>query len=76
MVIEPYIIYKTIYNYLFLDKEFLYFWYKYANNKGAIYMSSVSLVSLWQPLYPFIIFIIYLACIFLLELLDPGNHKP
>ena len=75
IVIEPYIIYKTIYNYSFLDKEFLYSQYKYANDKGAIYASSVSLVSLQRPLYPLIIFIIYLVYIFLLELLDLGNYK-
>ena len=72
IVIEPYIIYKTI---SFLDKKFLYFQYKYANNKRAIFMSSISLVSLQRPLYPFIVFIIYLVYIFLLELLDLGNYK-
>jgi len=46
VVIEPYIIYKAIYNYFFLDKEFLHFWYIYTNNKGAIYSTSVFLVSL------------------------------
>ena len=75
IVIEPYIIYKTIYNYSFLDKQFLYSQYKDANNKGAIYASSVSLISLQQPLYPLIIFIIFLVYIFLLELLDLGDFK-
>ena len=37
--------------------------------------SSVSLVSLQQPLYPLIILIIYLVYIFLLKLLDLGNLK-
>jgi len=46
VVIEPYIVYKAIYNYFFLNKEFLHSWYIYADNKGAIYLTSVSLVSL------------------------------
>jgi len=46
MVIEPYIIYKAIYNYSFLDKKFLYSWYNCANNKGAMRLTSVSLVGL------------------------------
>jgi len=46
VVVEPYVIYKAIYNYSFLDKEFLHSWYIYANNKGAIYLSIVSLASL------------------------------
>jgi len=46
VVIEPYVIYKAIYNYSFLDKEFLHSWCIYANNKGAIYLSIVSLASL------------------------------
>ena len=75
MVIEPYVIYKAIYNYSFLDKEFLYSWCIYANNKEAIYSTSVSLASLWRPLYPLIILIIYLICIFLLKLLNLGNLK-
>ena len=75
IVIKPYVVYKTIYNYPFLDKEFLHSQCKYANNKGAICASSVSLASLWRPLCPLIIFIIYLVCIFLLELLDLSNYK-
>jgi len=75
VVIEPYVIYKAIYNYSFLDKEFLHFWYKCANNKGAIYLTSVSLAGLWRPLYPLIILIICLVYIFLLKLLDLGNLK-
>jgi len=75
MVIESYVIYKAIYNYSFLDKEFLHSWYIYTNNKGAIYLSSVSLASFWRPLYPLIILIIYLVCIFLLKLLDLGDLK-
>jgi len=46
VVVEPYIIYKAIYNYSFLDKEFLHSWRVYANDKGAIHLASVSLVSL------------------------------
>ena len=46
MVVEPYVIYKAIYNYSFLDKEFLHFWCIYANDKGAMCSSVVSLVSL------------------------------
>ena len=75
MVIEPCVIYKAIYNYSFLDKEFLYSWCIYANNKGAMRLSSVSLASLWRPLYPLIILIICLVCIFLIKLLDLGNLK-
>ena len=40
-----------------------------------MYLSSVSLASLWRPLYPLIVFIIYLACIFLSEPLDPSDFK-
>jgi len=46
MVIEPCVVYKAIYNYSFLDKKFLHSWYIYANNKGAIRLSIVSLASL------------------------------
>jgi len=46
MVIEPCVIYKAIYNYSFLDKEFLYSWRVYTNNKGAICLASISLASL------------------------------
>jgi len=46
VVIEPYVIYKAIYNYSFLDKEFLHSWYIYANNKGAMRLSIISLASL------------------------------
>ena len=76
MVIEPYVIYKAIYNYSFLVKEFLYSQYVYTDNKGAIYSTGVSLASLQRPLYSFIVLIIYLVCIFLLKLLDLGNLKP
>ena len=72
---EPYVIYKAIYNNTFLDKEFLYSQYIYANNKGAIYLTGISLASLQQPLYPLIILIMYLVYIFLLKLLDLGNFK-
>jgi len=75
VVVEPCVVYKAIYNYSFLDKEFLHSWCMYANNKGAICLFIVSLVSLWRPLYPLIILIIYLVCIFLLKLLDLGNYK-
>ena len=75
IVIEPYIIYKAIYNNTFLDKEFLHFQCIYANNKGAMRSTGVSLVSLWRPLYPLVILIIYLVCIFLLKLLDLGDLK-
>ena len=37
--------------------------------------TSVSLASLWQPLYPLVVLIIYLVCIFLLKLLDLYNLK-
>jgi hypothetical protein len=47
----------------------------YANNKGAMRLTSVSLASLWRPLYPLIILIIYLVYIFLLKPLDLGNLK-
>jgi len=46
VVIEPYIVYKAIYNYSFLNKEFLHSWYIYANNKGAMRLSIISLASL------------------------------
>jgi len=46
VVIEPCVVYKAIYNYSFLDKEFLHSWCMYADNKGAIYSSVVSLASL------------------------------
>ena len=75
MLIEPYTIYKAVYNYSFLDKEFVHFQYIYANNKGAIYSFSVSLASLQQPLYPLTILVIYLVYIFLLKLLDLGNYE-
>ena len=47
----------------------------YANNKGTIRLTSVSLASLWRPLYPLIILIIYLVYIFLLKPLDLGDLK-
>jgi len=75
MVIESCIVYKAIYNYFFLDKEFLHSWCIYADDKGAIRSSSVSLASLWRPLYPLIVLIICLVCIFLLKLLDSGDLK-
>jgi len=75
MVIKSYIVYKAIYNYFLLDKEFLHSWCIYANNKGAMRLSSVSLASLWRPLYPLIILVVCLVCIFLLKLLDLGNLK-
>jgi len=37
--------------------------------------TGVSLASLWQPLYSFIILIAYLVYIFLLKPLDLGNLK-
>src|SRR6266571_8135916 len=73
MVVESCVVYKAIYNYSFLDKEFLYSWCVYTNNKGAICSSGVSLASLWRPLYSPIIFIVCLAYIFLLKPLDPSN---
>ena len=75
VVIEPYIVYKAIYNYSFLDKEFLHSQCICANNKVAMYLTSVSLVSLQRLLYPLIILIICLDCIFLLKPLDLGNLK-
>jgi len=47
----------------------------YANNKGAIYSSIISLASLWRPLYPLIVLIVCLVYIFLLKPLDLGNYK-
>jgi len=38
-------------------------------------LTSVSLASLWRPLYPLIILIIYLVYIFLLKPLNLGNLK-
>ena len=75
IVIEPYIIYKAIYNNTFLNKEFLHSWCIYTNNKEAIYLTNISLVSLQQLLYSFIVFIICLVCIFILKLLNLGNFK-
>jgi len=75
VVIEPCVIYKAIYNYSFLDKKFLYSWCIYADDKGAMRLSIISLASLWRPLYPLIILIICLVYIFLLKLLDLGNYK-
>jgi len=46
VVIEPCVVYKAIYNYSFLDKEFLHSWYIYADNKGAMRSTDVSLASL------------------------------
>jgi hypothetical protein len=42
VVVEPYIVYKAIYNNTFLDEEFLHSWCIYTNNKGAIYLTNVS----------------------------------
>ena len=75
MVIEPYVVYKAIYNYSFLDKEFLHSQYMCTNNKGAMRLTGVSLASLQRPLCPLIILIICLVYIFLLKLLDLGNLK-
>jgi len=75
VVVKPYVVYKAIYNYSFLDKEFLHSWYIYTDNKGAMYLSIISLASLWRPLYPLIILIIYLVYIFLLKPLDLGNYE-
>jgi len=46
MVIEPYVVYKAIYNNIFLNKEFLHSCYICANNKGAMRLTGVSLASL------------------------------
>ena len=75
IVIEPYVVYKAIYNNTFLDKEFLHSQYIYTDDKGAMRLTSVSLASLQRPLYPLIILIIYLVYIFLLKLLDLYNLK-
>ena len=75
IVIKPYVVYKAIYNNTFLNKEFLHSQCMYANNKGAIRLTSVSLASLQQPLYSFIILVTYLVYIFLLKPLDLGNLK-
>ena len=75
MVIEPCVIYKAIYNYFFLDKKFLHSQYICANNKGAMRLFSISLVSLQRLLYPLIVLIICLVCIFLIKPLDLGNLK-
>jgi hypothetical protein len=42
MVVEPYIVYKAIYDNTFLDEEFLHSWYIYTDNKGAIYSTNIS----------------------------------
>ena len=76
MVIEPYVIYKAIYNNTFLNKKFLHSWRIYTNNKKAIYLTNISLVSLQRPLYSFIILIVCLVCIFLLKPLDLGDLEP
>ena len=73
MVVKSCVVYKAIYNYFFLDKEFLHFWCIYADDKGAMYLSSVSLVSLWRPLYPLVVLVVCLVCIFLLKPLDSGD---
>ena len=75
MVIEPYVIYKAIYNNTFLDKEFLHSQCICTNNKGAMRSTGVSLASLWRPSYSFIILVVYLVYIFLLKLLDLGDLK-
>src|SRR6266702_3019033 len=75
MVVESCVVYKAIYNYSFLDKELLHSWCVYTDNEGAMCLSSVSLASLWRPLYPLIVLIICLAYVFLLELLDLGDFK-
>jgi len=75
VVIEPYVVYKAIYNYSFLDKKFLHFWCIYADNKGAMRLSIISLASLWRPLYPLIVLIICLVYIFLLKPLNLGNYE-
>jgi hypothetical protein len=46
-----------------------------ADDKGAMRLTGVSLASFWRPLYPLIVLIIYLVCIFLLKPLDSGNLK-
>jgi len=46
VVIEPYVVYKAIYNNTFLDKEFLHSWCIYTDDKGAIRLTSASLASL------------------------------
>jgi len=40
-----------------------------------MYLSIISLASLWRSLYPLIVLIICLVYIFLLKPLDPGNYK-
>ena len=75
MAVESCVIYKAIYNYFFLDKEFLHSWCVYVNNKGAMCLSGVSLVSFWQPLCSPIVFIVCLAYIFLLKPLDLSNFE-
>ena len=73
MVVEPCVVYKAIYNYSFLDKEFLHSWRVCANDEGAMRSAGVSLASLWRPLYPLIVLVICLVCIFLSKPLDSGN---
>jgi len=46
VVVEPCVVYKAIYNYSFLDKEFLHSWCMYADDKGAMRLFVVSLASL------------------------------
>jgi hypothetical protein len=75
VVVEPYIIYKAIYDNTFLDKEFLHFWCMYTDDKGAMCSTGVSLVSLWRPSCSLVVLIMYLVCIFLSKPLDSGNHE-
>jgi len=73
VVIEPCVVYEAIYDYSFLDKEFLHSWYKCADDKGAMRSTSVSLASLWRPLCPLVVLIICLVCIFLSKPLDSAG---
>jgi len=46
VVVEPCVIYKAVYNYSFLDKEFLHSWCMCADDEGAMRSSGVSLAGL------------------------------
>ena len=75
MVVEPCVVYEAIYNYSFLDKEFLHSWCMCADDKGAMRSTGVSLASLWRPSCPLIVLVVCLVCIFLSKPLDSGDLK-
>jgi len=46
VVVEPCVVYEAIYDYSFLDEEFLHSWCKCADDKGAMRSAGVFLASL------------------------------